>query len=232
LSKEAVKEGFNVSLMERLMALHGPSVSRRLETQYRMNAMIAQFSSDHFYDGALVAHEDVAGHCLSDLDGVVSDPMTDHPLHFYDTAGAGYEEEQEEDGSSRRNLEEARLVVQLALKWTHLGVPANKISIISPYAAQVRLLRERLSGLPIEVDTVDGFQGRETEALLISLVRSNADGEIGFLKDVRRMNVALTRARRGLIVIGDSATIGSAPFYQELLQYFESTSSYHSVWEL
>ncbi len=87
VSKEAVKEGFNVSLMERLMALHGPTVSRRLETQYRMNAMIAQFSSDHFYDGALIAHEDVAGHCLADLDGVVSDPMTDHPLHFYDTAG-------------------------------------------------------------------------------------------------------------------------------------------------
>ena len=232
ISPEAEREGFNVSLMERLMALHGADVSRRLEVQYRMHEMIAQFSSDQFYDGSLIADESVASHRLADLDGVVDDPLTTHPLHFYDTAGAGYDEEREEDGSSRFNMEEANLIVRMALRWTQLGVPANKIAVISPYAAQARLLRERLAPMGIEVDSVDGFQGRETEALLISLVRSNPDGEIGFLSDVRRMNVALTRARRGLIVVGDSATIGGNAFYSQLLQYFEATSSYHSVWEL
>ena len=83
----------------------------------------------------------------------------------------------------------------------------------------------------IEIDTVDGFQGREKEAVLVSLVRSNRDGEIGFLEDVRRMNVALTRARRKLIVIGDSATVTAHPFYQRMVNYFESIGAYHSVWE-
>src|SRR4029077_2420206 len=83
----------------------------------------------------------------------------------------------------------------------------------------------------VEVDSVDGFQGREKEAVIISLVRSNRDGEIGFLADTRRMNVALTRARRKLLVIGDSATIGGHPFYQRLFSYFETIHAYRSVWE-
>jgi ATP-dependent RNA/DNA helicase IGHMBP2 len=95
----------------------------------------------------------------------------------------------------------------------------------------VRLLRERLKQPDIEIDSVDGFQGREKEAVIVTLVRSNRDGEIGFLSDVRRMNVALTRARRKLIVIGDSATITVHPFYQRLVDYFESIGAYHSVWE-
>jgi len=88
------------------------------------------------------------------------------------------------------------------------GVTADDIAVITPYAAQVRLLRSRLAQTPgLEIDSVDGFQGREKEAVVISLVRSNCEGQIGFLADVRRMNVALTRARRRLVVIGDSATI-------------------------
>jgi superfamily I DNA and/or RNA helicase len=83
----------------------------------------------------------------------------------------------------------------------------------------------------LEVDTVDGFQGREKEAVVMSLVRCNSRGEIGFLGDVRRMNVALTRARRKLVVIGDSATIGGHPFYARLLEYFELLGVYHTVWE-
>jgi superfamily I DNA and/or RNA helicase len=87
-------------------------------------------------------------------------------------------------------------------------------------------------GVPgLEVDTVDGFQGREKEAIVISMVRSNQRQEIGFLGDVRRMNVALTRARRKLLVIGDSATLGGHPFYSRLLEYFESLGAYHTVWE-
>ena len=110
------------------------------------------------------------------------------------------------------------------------------MALIVPYAAQVRLLREKsLATLgpahPLEIDTVDGFQGREKEAVLISLVRSNTSNEIGFLADTRRMNVALTRARRRLVIVGDSATIAGNDFYDSLLAYFDSINAYHSVWE-
>ncbi len=111
------------------------------------------------------------------------------------------------------------------------GLTASEIAVITPYSAQVRLLRERFKQLEVEIDSVDGFQGREKEAVIVSLVRSNRENEIGFLEDVRRMNVALTRARRKLIVIGDSATITIHPFYQRMVTYFESIGAYHSVWE-
>ena len=112
-----------------------------------------------------------------------------------------------------------------------LGVPLTDIGVIAPYGAQVRLLREQLPA-DVEVGTVDGFQGREKEAIIISLVRSNNHNEIGFLREIRRMNVALTRARRKLIVIGDSATITTHPFYERLVAYFEQIGAYRSVWEL
>jgi superfamily I DNA and/or RNA helicase len=103
--------------------------------------------------------------------------------------------------------------------------------VIAPYAAQVRLLRDRLGVPGLEVDSVDGFQGREKEAVVLSLVRSNPEGEVGFLADVRRMNVALTRARRKLLVLGDSATLAAHPFYRRLFEYFEAAGAYRSVWE-
>ena len=103
--------------------------------------------------------------------------------------------------------------------------------MIAPYAAQVRWLRDHCQIENLEIDTVDGFQGREKEAVLITLVRSNREGEIGFLSDARRMNVALTRAKRKLIVVGDSATLGNSPFFVELLEYFERLGTYHTVWE-
>ena len=112
------------------------------------------------------------------------------------------------------------------------GVAPSLIGVISPYRAQVRLLRDKLADLPeLEVDSVDGFQGREKEAIIISLVRSNHEGEIGFLSDTRRTNVAFTRARRSLIVIGDSATLSNHPFYQRMIAHMESTGAYASVWE-
>jgi ATP-dependent RNA/DNA helicase IGHMBP2 len=110
-------------------------------------------------------------------------------------------------------------------------VAAEAIGVLAPYAAQVRLLREQLPIPGLEIDSVDGFQGREKEAVVLSLVRSNSEGEVGFLADVRRMNVALTRARRKLLVIGDSATLSNHPFYASLFAYFESIGAYSSVWE-
>ena len=111
------------------------------------------------------------------------------------------------------------------------GLSPRDMAVIAPYAAQVRWLREHWDSDDLEIDTVDGFQGREKEAVLISFVRSNATGEIGFLADTRRMNVALTRSRRKLIVVGDSATLGGHEFYAAMLSYFESIGAYQSVWD-
>ena len=231
LSREAAHQGFGLSLMERLVARYGNEISRRLQVQYRMHASIMEFSSLEFYDAELVADESVRSHLLRDLPGVADCELTQTPLHVIDTAGAGYEEQPEPDGESRLNPEEARLLERKVEELLAAGLSAREIAVIAPYAAQVRLIRESLGVPGVEVDTVDGFQGREKEAVLISLVRSNTDGEIGFLADTRRMNVALTRARRKLIVIGDSATLSGHPFYRNLFDYFESCGAYHTVWE-
>ena len=231
VSTAAAREGLAVSLPERLIELYGPQISRLLTTQYRMHEQIGGFSSAEFYGGALVPDASVAGHLLSDLPGVTEDFLTASPLAFIDTAGASYDEELEPDGESRRNPAEADVVRKQVEALLAAGLPAADIAVIAPYSAQVRLLREQLGSLGLEIDTVDGFQGREKEAVVISLVRSNAKGEIGFLGDTRRMNVALTRARRKLIVIGDSATIGGHDFYSRLLAWFEERGAYRTVWE-
>ena len=232
VSPQALAEGFNISLMERLMANHGSAITRRLDIQYRMHQEIMAFSSREFYDDALVAAGPVARHLLKDLPGVATNALTETAVHFIDTAGAGYDEQVEPDGDSRLNPMEASLVIRYLQSLLESGVMAEQIAVITPYAAQVKLLREQVKIRDLEIDSVDGFQGREKEAVIVSLVRSNRDGEIGFLEDVRRMNVALTRARRKLIVIGDSATVTAHPFYQRMVTYFDSVGAYHSVWSL
>ena len=231
ISTEAVKEGFDISLMERLLTDIKQNISRRLIVQYRMHNDIMSFSSDVFYENSLQADESVRSALLIDLPQIISSPLTNCPIHFIDTAGASYDEEQEPNGDSRFNPLEAELVVKKVNELIEAGVSPSMIAVISPYSAQVRLLREMLKEPEIEIDSVDGFQGREKEAVIVSLVRSNREGEVGFLADTRRMNVALTRARRKLIVIGDSATITSHGFYQRMVKYFESIGAYHSVWE-
>jgi superfamily I DNA and/or RNA helicase len=232
LSREAMAEGFGISLLERLAGLYGPQITRRLKVQYRMHANIMAFSSREFYDNELIADESVSSHLLRDLPGVVSSSVTDRPVEFIDTAGASYDEEQEPDGESRLNPQEANLVVAQVQALLQAGLDPTQIAVIAPYSAQVRHLRDRLRVTGLEIDSIDGFQGREKEAVVISLVRSNPTGEIGFLGDVRRINVALTRARRKLIVIGDSATLSSLPFYQRLLEHFEAIGAYRTVWEM
>jgi superfamily I DNA and/or RNA helicase len=231
ISKQAAAEGFNLSLLERLLKQLGVGISRRLTVQYRMHHEIMKFSSQEFYEDSLSADQSISSHLLRDLPGVAANELTETPIHFIDTAGASYDENLEPEGDSRFNPQEADLVVKKAGALLDSGLSPAEIAVISPYSAQVRLLRERLKQPEMEIDSVDGFQGREKEAVIVSLVRSNRDGEIGFLEDVRRMNVALTRARRKLIVIGDSATITAHPFYQRLVMYFESIGAYHSVWE-
>ena len=231
VSPEAAEQGFGISLMERLMDALGPQISRRLTVQYRMHEAIMNFSSEEFYEDSLQADSAVQTHLLSDLPGATTEALTEAPVEFIDTAGASYDEEIEPDGQSRRNPQEALWVVRKVEALLAAGVSPNDIAVITPYAAQVRLLREQLEPLGVEGDTVDGFQGREKEAVIISLVRSNLEGDIGFLGDTRRMNVALTRARRKLLVIGDSATISAHPFYERLIGYFENIGAYRSIWE-
>jgi superfamily I DNA and/or RNA helicase len=230
LSQDAARRGFGISLQERLVALYGATVTRRLDVQYRMHTAIMGFSSREFYDGGLMADASVAEHRLCDLTGVRGGPLTEQPVEFIDTAGAGFEEELEPDGESRLNPREADLVARKVRALLEAAVTAADIAVIAPYAAQVRRLRELLPVPGLEIDSVDGFQGREKEAVVLSLVRSNTEGEIGFLADVRRLNVALTRARRKLLVIGDSATLAVLPFYRRMFEYFEAMSAYQTVW--
>jgi superfamily I DNA and/or RNA helicase len=243
-----------------------------------MHESIMGFSSEHFYHGRLQADPSVAQHSLAQLPGVAASSLTQAPVQFIDTAGAGFEDELEPEGYSKRNQGEAHLVRQIVNKLLAAGLAASDIAVIAPYSAQVRLLRsmiqqssgepkghELASAMPkentassaaihqsiaavgligrdshlpdqlpasgIEIDTVDGFQGREKEAIVISLVVSNTKQEIGFLADTRRINVALTRARRKLILVGDSSTLGGNPFYDQLLQYMQRINGYQSIWE-
>jgi ATP-dependent RNA/DNA helicase IGHMBP2 len=232
VSTEARRAGFHVSLMERLMELWGETISRRLTTQYRMHEQIMRFSSDEFYEATLIAADSVRQHLLADQHNVTASPLTQTAIRFYDTAGSGCEEREETEGSSRENPGEAAFVAQQVDELLAAGVSATEIAVITPYAAQARLLRELISEDRVEIDTVDGFQGREKDAVVISLVRSNAKGELGFLTDTRRMNVALTRARRKLIVFGDSSTLANHEFYLRLLEFFEREDAYGTVWEL
>lgn len=232
LSDEASRAGMRESLMQRLVAREGDGSFRRLTVQYRMHESIMRFSSGMFYDNSLVADLSVKTHRLADLPGVTASELTSDPIEFLDTAGAEFDEQLEADGESRLNPKEANLIARLVRELMDAGVTPNEIAVIAPYAAQVRLLRGRLEIPELEIDTVDGFQGREKEAVLLTMVRSNDRGEIGFLADTRRTNVAMTRARRKLFVVGDSATLGTHKFYAAMLEYFESARAYRSVWEL
>lgn len=232
VSAQAAREGYSQSMMERLIEHFETEVFRRLTVQYRMHESIMHFSSREFYDGELIADDSVKHHTLTDLPAVLSTEVTSRVIEFWDTAGAGWDEELEPDGLSKRNPKEATWIVDQVRELMDAGVEPEQIAVIAPYAAQVRMLRDRLQITGLEIDTVDGFQGREKEVVLATLVRSNSEGEIGFLQDTRRTNVALTRAKRCLRVIGDSATLASHPFYKDLIEYFESNAAYRTVWEL
>jgi ATP-dependent RNA/DNA helicase IGHMBP2 len=238
LSDRAAKDGFNISLLERLVEIYGEPIKRQLDVQYRMHEDIMRFSSQQFYGGTLLAHESVESHLLTDLPTVLAAEISESvatelssPANFIDTAGAGWNEELEPDGESKRNPSEGEFVLRKVRQLCEAGVPSEDIAVIAPYAAQVRWLRSNWDGDNLEIDTVDGFQGREKEAVVISCVRSNSTGEIGFLADTRRMNVALTRAKRKLIVVGDSSTLANNEFYAAMLEYFESINGYSTVWD-
>lgn len=228
-SKKAEREGLNQTLLEKcLIRIREVNL---LDTQYRMHELIMGFSNARFYDHALKADVTVGQHRL---------PITDnHPLIFIDTAGCGFEEKIQPKYQSRYNPEEFLILREHLYQLTDAfqGQELPSIGIISPYREQVMHIKDMLetdsqfSGLGISVQTIDGFQGQERDVIYISLVRSNNKSEIGFLKDYRRMNVAMTRARKQLIVVGDSATIGADSFYSDLIAYCEKQGQYRTAWE-
>lgn len=233
-SEEAAKGGLAVTLMEKVVALY-PGAVVLLEEQYRMHEQIMGFSAQEFYGSRLTAHASVARHLL--FEG-------DQPLQFIDTAGCGYEELQE--GTSLSNPEEAafvvrqlgRLVDQLRPLYATGRFPT--IAVIAPYRHQVEVLKDVVAQHPdlqdvlpfLSVNTIDSFQGQERDAVFISLTRSNADSAVGFLSEIRRMNVAMTRARKKLVVVGDSATLSSFPFYEDFIRYAQDRDAYITAWEL
>lgn len=232
LSRAAQEGGLGVSLFERLVALHGEARTM-LREQHRMNESLMRFPSAQMYDGALRAHPSVAHRALAEVlaDGVDVDAP---PVLFVDTAGRGWDESRPAGDESIRNVGEAECVVRHLATLLDAGLDPSEVAVISPYASQVALLRELASSRGIssavEIDTIDAFQGREKDAVLLSTVRSNADGQIGFLRDLRRMNVAITRARRHLFVVGDGATLARDGYYQAFIDHAESLGGYRSVW--
>ncbi|PAA90624.1 hypothetical protein BOX15_Mlig002167g4, partial [Macrostomum lignano] len=239
-SERAVAAGFAVTLMERLLP-RSAEATQLLTVQYRMHRDIMLWSSEAFYSNQLISHESVAGHRLADLPGfaAVSDGVENDdefpPLLLVDTAGCDLAELESDDSEmSKANPGEAAIVAEHVSALVTSGLAPSDIAVISPYNLQVEHIRLALqqqqqqqstpsSNLQsVEVRSVDGFQGREKEAVIISLVRSNRKGIVGFLSEHRRLNVAVTRARRHLCVIGDCDTVGRgdsvlAGFVQYLL---------------
>lgn len=228
-SVQAQREGLSVTLIEKCLE-RLPRV-QLLEVQYRMHELIMGFSNQQFYDGKLRADESVARHQLP--------ADTETPVVFIDTAGCGFSERLHEAYQSRYNPEEFQILCEhlYQLLDTFNGAPPPDIALISPYREQVHYMEERveedirLADVPLTINTIDGFQGQERDVVYLSLVRSNDQAEIGFLSDYRRMNVAMTRARKKLIIVGDSATVGGNFFYEAFLKYCEENGAYRTAWE-
>ncbi len=221
--QEAVRGGLAHTLMQTIVKRKPEAVSL-LKVQYRMNEEIMRFSSDWFYGGNLQAASEVKYRGILDYDT---------PMVWINTEGKDCNEEFVGESFGRINKEEAHLTLeQLQTYITRIGkhrILEEHIDfgLISPYKAQVQYLRQLIRRTPffkpfhhlISVNTVDGFQGQERDVIVISLVRANDEGQIGFLSDLRRMNVAITRARMKLIILGDASTLTRHPFYQKLYEH-------------
>uniref|UniRef100_M1CIH0 DNA-binding protein smubp-2 n=2 Tax=Solanum tuberosum TaxID=4113 RepID=M1CIH0_SOLTU len=230
LSRKALEGGLGISLLERAATLHDGMLSTKLTTQYRMNDAIASWASKEMYDGSLTSSPTVASHLLVDSPFVKPTWITQCPLLLLDTRmpygslSVGCEEHLDPAGTgSFFNEGEAEIVIQHVFSLIYAGVPPAAIAVQSPYVAQVQLLRDRIDEIPmatgVDVATIDSFQGREADAVIISMVRSNNLGAVGFLGDNRRMNVAITRARKHVAVVCDSSTICHNTYLARLLRH-------------
>ncbi|KAJ5132917.1 hypothetical protein N7448_007075 [Penicillium atrosanguineum] len=225
------------TLFDRLLSLHGPSIKSMLTTQYRMHEQIMRFPSDELYESKLMAAESVKARLLVDLPYEVDGTDdTQEPLVFWDTQGGDFPEQADDKeignkeallGESKSNEMEAMVVARHVEKLIDTGLKPEDIAVITPYNGQLALLsqmlREKYPGL--ELGSVDGFQGREKEAVVVSLVRSNAEHEVGFLGEKRRLNVAMTRPKRHLCICGDSETISrGSSFLKHWMDYLEENA--------
>ena len=226
---EAEKQGLSHTLMEQIVARR-PETVTMLTTQYRMNEEIMRFSSNWFYQGKVESAKEVKFRSILDLD---------RPMMWIDTSSLPENEYREQfvgESFGRINKAEAQLTLQ-TLKDYFAKIGKQRVlderldvGVISPYKVQVQYMRQLVKKDAdlkpfrhlITLNTVDGFQGQERDIILISLVRANDDGQIGFLRDIRRMNVAMTRARMKLIILGNAATLSHHPFYKKLYEYIQN----------
>lgn len=225
--KGAAQKALSLTLFERLLNLYGDSVKTLLNIQYRMHIDIMSFSSDYFYEGKLVCGAGVENRLLIDLEGIEETDDTSIPLVFIDTCNHDFMETSSggfgDDEGSKSNAGEVELVKEYVRTLVKAGVKDSDIVVISPYSAQIAnlkiALKEEFSN--IELGTVDGIQGREKECVILSLVRSNDRGEVGFLAESRRLNVAITRPKRHLCLVGNSQTLERDKCLQKFIAYFE-----------
>ena len=239
----ALKAGLGKTLMERIVEMH-PEVVTLLKIQYRMNDDIMRFSSNYFYGGQVESAPEVKYRSILDLDIPIEWMSPSHldlpenPENPDNQEKPDYHEQFVGESFGRINKAEAELTLDTLQHYferigkQRLLEERIDVGIISPYRAQVQYLRRLLMKREyfkpfrrlISINTVDGFQGQERDVIVISMVRSNDEGNIGFLRDLRRMNVAITRARMKLIILGDKKTMTRHPFYRQLWRYIKSLS--------
>lgn len=204
------------TLFEELIKMY-PFKSQLLNVQYRMNSLLMKFPNAEFYNNSLKSDSSVDDITINDI---IKSNKKEEALLFVDTSQVdNVGEKHLKDSKSIINKLEADIAIEIANDYLSDGLSEDEIGIISPYADQVKIIQDQT---PVEVKTVDGFQGREKEIIIISTVRSNDDGNIGFLRDLRRLNVAITRAKRKLIIIGNKDTLKHNPTYARLIDFVEN----------
>lgn len=214
ISEEAKKMGLSLSLMDVLADLY-PYQLTMLEVQYRMNKKISDLVSKSFYSSKLIADRSVAKGRLS-LKSKPTSLVNGKEIEVFDIEGREY---RLTETASLYNPLEAEFCQKLVKAYVEAGVAESKISLITPYRAQVDYLRARIKN--IEIDTVDAFQGRENDVIILGLVRSNRAGELGFLKDWRRLNVSISRAKKKLILVGSKSTLIRDELFANLFRSIE-----------
>ncbi len=224
--------GLKNTFLEKLLSKFkdNPSKAGFLNIQYRMNDQILGFPNQEFYNNLLISDSTNKNHSI----GIEKIDPEVHII-FIDTVGADYSETRTDNDQSIYNEQEGILLYRI---FSEYYTKDNNLSfgILSPYKAQVNFLEELFSKnesllSSVEINTIDSFQGREKDCIFISLTRSNDISEIGFLSDLKRMNVAMTRAKKELIIIGDSETLSTNIFFSKLVEHINNMGGYHSVWE-
>lgn len=226
INQKAKQKGLEKTLFERMIQNIDREHTALLQTQYRMNKKIMEYPNKQFYNNKLEPASQVKEHTLKDLTKQKNNHIEPRePITFIDTNGTP--ERQPPGSTSKQNKGEAKITKKTLKELLKTNINPKQIGVITPYDAQVELLQQKLPKKQnLEIKTVDGFQGREKEVIIVSLVRSNQQNKIGFLKDLRRLNVTITRAKRKLILIGDTKTLKTNKTYKKLINYIKKQGHY------